>query len=234
MGKRPSIVVGVCGGTGSGKSWLSGRLRQALAPDCVVVCQDWYYRDNSRLSPEESLKLNFDHPSAIETPLFLRDLDRLISGRAVEAPVYDYVKHGRTGESRLVEPAPVVVIEGLFVLHEPGVRERLDLSVYIDVADDLRLLRRIRRDCSERRVDLEETLRIYERCVMPMHGRYTAPSARHAAMVWRQDEDAALPDRLIADVRARLATAGEGPAARRSRRSSPSAGRAGARATAAA
>ncbi|HVE13897.1 MAG TPA: uridine kinase [Elusimicrobiota bacterium] len=208
---KADCVVGLSGGTGSGKSWLSNVLQNEFGEDCVILCQDWYYRDNKHLNEQESLKLNFDHPSAIETSLFVRDADRLARGETIEAPVYDYALHGRTGV-RTVKPAKVLVLEGLFVLHEPTVRRRLDLSVYIHAADDLRLLRRLRRDCRERRVDLEETLRIYENCVLPMHGKYVAPSSKHATWVWDQEKDKKLPARLLKSVRARLASASPKPA----------------------
>ena len=202
-------MIGLCGGTASGKSWLSRHLKDALGGSCVVVCQDWYYRDNGHLSEAEALKLNFDHPNSIEGGLFLRDLDRLLKGEPIEAPVYDYATHARiAGKSRRVDPAPVVVVEGLFILHEPSLRRRMDLSVYIDVPSDVRLLRRIRRDCQQRRIDLDETLRLYEHCVRPMHERYIGPSAKHATWIWRQTQgDRALPKRILVEVRRRLRAA---------------------------
>jgi len=203
MKKRP-YLIGLCGGSGSGKSWLSVFLREALGHKAVIVCQDWYYHDNAGLSAEESNRLNFDHPNAIETPLFYRQMRRLLSGESIEAPSYHYATHSRLPQTRLVEPKPIVIVEGLFVLHDKKVRDLFDLTVYIDVPDDERLLRRIRRDVEHRRVDLEETLRLYEHCVRPMHRKYILPSAAHADMRWDQFKEPSFPRKMLATVRAEL------------------------------
>lgn len=200
----PPLFVGICGGSGSGKSWLSVFLREALGDGAAILCQDWYYKDNGGLSPQEAARLNFDHPDAIETPLFLAQLKALAAGRSIEAPSYHYATHTRLPQTRLVEPKPVVIVEGLFVLHVPQVRGLLDLTVYIDVADDERLLRRIRRDVEHRRVDLEETLRLYEHCVRPMHRQFIRPSARFADLRWDQSEEPAFPGRFLARIRKSL------------------------------
>jgi uridine kinase len=204
LDNRPSCVLGVGGGSGSGKSWLANFLKQRLKKKAVVLCQDWYYKDNGHLSPAEAKKLNFDHPSAIDMPLFLRHVDQLLAGETIEAPRYDYATHSRLPEIHTVQPAPLVILEGLLVLHDPKLRKRMDLSVFIDFPDDLRLIRRVRRDVEHRRVDLEETLRLYEHCVRPMHEKYIRPSGARAHHVWKQDEDRAFPARLLKLVRARL------------------------------
>ena len=170
----------------------------------MIVCQDWYYRHNGRISEAERVKLNFDHPRAIETGLFSSQLRSLLGGRAVDAPIYDYATHSRRKRRRRVEPAPLVIVEGLLVLHERRLRELMDCSVFIDVPADIRLLRRVRRDTVERRVDIEETLRLYAHCVRPMHERYIEPSAAHATWVWRQDEDGRFPDDLLRTIERRL------------------------------
>lgn len=202
------VCLGIGGGSGSGKSWLAQYISDKLGPErVVVVCQDWYYRHNGHLSHEESLKLNFDHPKAIEMPLFAAQLDELHQGRAVEAPVYDYATHSRLKETRRVEPAPLIIIEGLLVLHEKKLRELMDCSVFIEVPADIRLARRIRRDTVHRRVDLEETLRLYEHCVRPMHERFIEPSREHATWVWRQEEDKKFPADLVRTLEKRLSVA---------------------------
>lgn len=198
------LCLGIAGGSGSGKSWLAARLMGQLQVPVTVVCQDWYYRHNGHLSDEEALALNFDHPDSIETPLFARHVRELLAGRVVDAPVYDYATHARLAQTRRVEPAPVVVVEGLLVLHPPRLRSLMDCSVFIEVPADIRLARRIRRDSVERRVDLNETLRLYEHCVRPMHERFIAPSAAHATWVWRQEEDAKFPDALVRALKKRL------------------------------
>ena len=200
---RP-LLVGICGGSASGKSWLADFLKTALGERATIVCQDWYYRDNGRLSAAEAEKVNFDHPRSIEEPLFRRQLETLRRGRPVDAPTYDYRSHARTGDVRRVEPAPVVIVEGLFVLHDEALARKLDLSVFIEVPADERLLRRVRRDSGVRRVDLEETLRLYERFVRPMHDRFIEPSAARATFRWLQMEDRRFPRELLREIRARL------------------------------
>jgi uridine kinase len=201
---RPPIVLGIAGGSGSGKSWLARRVASAFYGSSALLCHDWWYRHNAGLSREEELKLNFDHPDSLETALMCRDLDRLVSGSAVDAPIYDYASHARLTETRRVEPAPLIVIDGILILADAALRERMTVSVFIDVPDDIRLARRVRRDCKERRVDLEETLRLYEDTVRPMHKEFVQPSSRHATWVWSQLEDEEFPDLLIADLRKRL------------------------------
>lgn len=201
---RKPLCLGISGGSGSGKSWLAHFLKRRLGKRAVIVCQDWYYRDNGHLTEEQSKKLNFDHPKAIETPFLCKQLGELLSGRTIQAPRYDYARHARLPQTHAVEPAPLVIVDGLLILAEKRVRELIDLSVFIDVPADSRLVRRIRRDVEHRRVDLEETLRLYEHCVRPMHDRFIQPSAEHAAFIWRQDEDKAFPEDLLRTLLARL------------------------------
>lgn len=202
--RRKPYLIGICGGSASGKSWLANFLFQGLRDQAVVVCQDWYYRNNSHLSPQEAKKLNFDHPSAIEMPLFRRDLSALLAGRTVEAPSYDYASHSRKVETHSIAPRPAIIVEGLFVLQDKKVRELMDLSVFIDVPADERLLRRIRRDVEHRRVDLDETLRLYEHFVRPMHKKFIQPSCAQAGTRWDQLKDPRLPKTLLARIRKAL------------------------------
>lgn len=207
------LCVGIGGGSGSGKSWLAGFLKGKLGKRAVIVCQDWYYRDNGHVSGEAAKKLNFDHPRAIERALFSSQLSMLLAGRAIERPCYDYARHARLKQTVRVDPADVVIVEGLLVLHDRRLRELMDLSVFIDVPSDVRLVRRIRRDVEQRRVDLEETLRLYEHCVKPMHDRFIQPSAQHALYLWKQEEDRSFPQELARVVEARLGSSGSTPRA---------------------
>jgi uridine kinase len=201
----PRVVLGIAGGSGSGKSWLAKAVAEAFAGRSTVVCHDWYYHDNGHMSDEEArLKLNFDHPGSLETSLMGRHLDRLAEGTAVDAPVYEYATHSRLEKTRRVEPKPLLIIDGILILHEKELRDRMTLSVFIDVPDDIRLMRRVKRDCTERGVELDETLRLYEDFVRPMHLRYVAPSSRHATWIWSQIDDKKFPDLLIQDLRRRL------------------------------
>ncbi|MBI4349212.1 MAG: uridine kinase [Elusimicrobia bacterium] len=198
------MIIGLGGGSGSGKSWLASYLKRKLGSRATVVCLDWYYRDHAGTSPEKSAKLNFDHPDSIETSLLVRHLRRLSRGQPVDAPLYDYATHARLKQTQRVRPAELIIVEGLFVLHDGPLRDILDAGVYIQVPDDVRLLRRVRRDVRERRVDLDETLAIYERCVRPMHLRFIEPSARAADWVWRQLEDRKFPSKLARTISRRL------------------------------
>ena len=204
MGNRPSCILGIAGGSGSGKSWLANFLKQKLKDQAVILCQDWYYKDNGHLTPEQVKKLNVDHPSAIDMALFTRHVDRLREGETIEAPRYDYATHSRLPEIHTVRPAPLIIVEGLFILQDPKLRKRLDLAVFIDFPDDLRLIRRVRRDVEHRRIELEETLRLYEHCVRPMHRKFIQPSSAKATHVWKQGEDKAFPAKLLRLVRVRL------------------------------
>jgi uridine kinase len=200
-----TLLVGIAGGTGSGKSWLADFLAERLPGLTARFQEDWYYLDNSGLDEAAAARLNFDHPAAIETPALLRDLDALRAGHAVRTPKYDYATHARLAEATLVEPAPVILLDGLFVLHRPALRRRLDIGVFVDVPADVRLIRRLRRDIDVRRIPAEETLRLWESFVHPMHERFVAPSARHATHLWRPKADAAFPRRLCAEIKRRAA-----------------------------
>lgn len=206
-GNRPQVLLGLAGGSGSGKSRLARGIAAAFPGRTTVVCHDWYYKNNGHLSEEDAKSLNFDHPRSLETGLLCRQLDKLMEGKAVDAPTYDYATHSRLAETRRVEPAPLIILDGILILHEKALRERLTVSVFIEVPDDIRLMRRVRRDCTERRVDLDETLRLYEHCVRPMHKRFIEPSSRHATWIWSQLDDKSFPDLLIRDLKKRLEAA---------------------------
>jgi uridine kinase len=199
------IVLGIAGGSGSGKSWLAQAVAAAFPGRSAVICHDWYYKNHSRLHDEQARrKLNFDHPDSLESSLMRAQLDRLIAGEAVDAPIYEYATHSRLAKTRRVEPKDLLILDGILILHEKELRDRMTLSVFIEAPDDVRLMRRVRRDCQERNVDLDETLRLYEDYVRPMHHRYVVPSSHHATWIWSQLEDKKFPDLLIRDLERRL------------------------------
>ena len=181
---KAPLIVGIAGGTGSGKTTLAKALGAALPPGCVTVLDhDAYYRDRSGMPPAERDALNFDHPDALETALLAEHLSALKSGRSVEIPIYDFASHTRRKEARAVSPTPVIVLEGILVFVEPALRDVLDIKIFVDTPDDVRLLRRIRRDIEERGRTLASVARQYQDSVRPMHQEFVVPSKRHADLV---------------------------------------------------
>ena len=189
-------IIGIAGGTGCGKSEFANWLLKALHPHATLISQDWYYRDRSAVPPEKVEQLNFDHPTAIDNALLRRHLLKLKALQPIAAPRYDYVSHRRLPHSVPIAPAPIILLEGILILHDARLRAMLDLIVFIDVPADVRLMRRIRRDFSDRGIPVEEVLRLYETYARPMHERFVQPSARHAALVWDQTSDRRFPGRL--------------------------------------
>ena len=182
---RP-VVIGIAGGSGSGKSTVLDRLLEGLGEDSVdvsVVDHDAYYVDLSHRTPEERAGFNFDHPDALETDLLVEQLDRLTGGESIEKPTYDFTTHTRTDETETVEPAPVIIVEGILVLAEPALVDRMDIRIFIDADDDIRLVRRIRRDMEDRGRSLESILKQYEKTVRPMHIEFVEPSKRKADII---------------------------------------------------
>jgi uridine kinase len=178
------VVIGIAGGSGSGKTTVLQRIIREIGEEPIAILDhDAYYEDLSHLAPEKRAQFNFDHPDALETDLMREHLDRLIEGEAVEKPVYDFTTHTRRDETETVEPRPVILIEGILVLAEPLLEERMDIRIYVDAADDIRLMRRIRRDLQERDRSIEGILRQYERTVRPMHLEFVEPSKREADVI---------------------------------------------------
>ena len=174
-------VIGVAGGTGSGKSTLVKRLQEAFKEEEVVtLCHDYYYKAHPELTYEERTKLNYDHPNAFDTPLLVQHLDALRAGQAIECPTYDYTVHNRAAETITVMPAKVIVVEGILIFAEPELRERLDIKIFVDTDADVRILRRIVRD---RGRDLESIVTQYLTTVKPMHEMFVEPSKRYADII---------------------------------------------------
>ena len=178
------LVIGIAGGTGSGKTTIAAKLAAAIPRErCVVIDHDAYYRDQSPLPPHERDLVNYDHPSALESTLLARHLAELRAGRAIEVPIYDYATHTRTRETRRVEPAPLVIVEGILVFVEAVVREQLDIKLFVDTDADIRLMRRIRRDLEQRGRTFQSVRDQYYATVRPMHLEFVEPSKRHADLV---------------------------------------------------
>jgi uridine kinase len=179
-----SVLIGIAGGTGSGKTTVAQKIFEALPPrQAVLIQQDSYYRDRSHLTPAERALLNFDEPDALENDRLASDLRRLRAGQAVECPVYDFATHTRRAETRRVEPSPIVVVEGILLFAVEAVRELFDLRLFVDTPDDVRLLRRIKRDLLERQRDIAAVEAQYLSTVRAMHERHVAPTKGHAHLI---------------------------------------------------
>lgn len=179
---RP-VVIGIAGGSGSGKTTVQRRLIEAYAPDISVLEHDAYYRDLSHLPFEERTKTNFDHPDALETELLVAQLDRLVSGESIFIPVYDFNNHVRKPETVQVDPKPVILVEGILILAERELREKMDIKIFVDTDADVRLMRRIERDLIERGRTIESILFQYRATVRPMHLEFVEPSKRTADLI---------------------------------------------------
>lgn len=179
-----SIVMGIAGGTGSGKTTVAKKIAAFFRPDEVVMLdQDSYYRDLSDIPFEERKLFNFDHPDAFDSELLSEHLDLLRQGQKIAKPVYSYATHCRTEETVTVEPAPVILLEGILILDDSRLRELMDIKIFVDTDDDIRLIRRLRRDIHERGRDLQGVLEQYERTVRPMHLGFVLPTKRYADVV---------------------------------------------------
>ncbi len=179
-----AYVVGVAGGTGSGKTTVAEHIVQALAPEHVCIIQhDNYYRDRQDLDYEERCQLNFDHPDALETELLITHLARLKSGEPVDIPIYDFKTHRRSEQTLRVEPRPVIVVEGILVFVDEHLRAQLDLKLFVDTPADIRVFRRIRRDLEQRGRTFASIREQYYATVRPMHLQFVEPSKSYADLI---------------------------------------------------
>ncbi len=181
---HPPLIIGIAGGSGSGKTTVLRCIVEAFGPESIAVLDhDAYYRPLDHLPFEKRVAFNFDHPDALETDLMRRHLDRLLAGEAVEKPLYNFTTHTREDRTERVAPRPVVIVEGILVLAEPTLVERMNIKIFVDAAPDVRLMRRIRRDIEERGRSIEAVLEQYERTVRPMHLEFVEPSKRRADVI---------------------------------------------------
>lgn len=178
------LVIGIAGGTGSGKTTVVNKILQQLNAEGVnVLSQDNYYHDNQHLSLSEREKLNYDHPKSIDFDLFIEHVKMLKNKEAIEQPVYSFVTHSRTGDFVIVEPKNVLIVEGILVLTNNELLHELDLKVFVHADSDERLIRRIRRDTQERGRDLSEVLHRYQTTLKPMHQEFIEPSKNEADLI---------------------------------------------------
>lgn len=178
------LIIGIAGGSGCGKSTVVRQILKRLPKDEVaIIPQDAYYKDNGHLSQEERAKKNFDHPSSIEFNLLIKHLDMLREGKCVEMPTYSYLTCARLKETIPVQPKEVIIVEGILILTNPRIRDRMDIKVYVDADSDDRLMRIIRRDIEERGRSFQQVLEHYEKFVKPMHLQFIEPTKRYADII---------------------------------------------------
>lgn len=178
------LIIGIGGGTGSGKTTVVHQIVEQLPADEVcVISQDSYYKDTSDLAFEERVKINFDHPNAIDFKLLVSHLEALKEGNSFEQPVYSFVDHNRTAETVTTYPKKVIIVEGILILTHPEIRELFDIKIFVHADSDERLIRRLKRDIAERGRDLEEVLLRYQTTLKPMHQQFIEPTKEYADII---------------------------------------------------
>jgi len=181
---EPRVIVGVAGGSGSGKTTVVRRIVDSLGSDEVTVLDhDRYYRDRNDLRLEERAALNYDHPDALETDLMVRHVQELKSGRAVQVPKYDFARHARLPETELFSPRRAIIVEGILVFTSPELRQLMDVKVFVDTDSDTRFIRRLQRDVADRGRTMETVIEQYQGTVKPMHLEFVEPSKRYADVI---------------------------------------------------
>lgn len=178
------IVIGVAGGTGSGKTTVVEEIARNFSSEQVIVIQhDFYYRDQGHLSLKERAPLNYDHPDVLETDLLVRHLQELIDGKPIEVPIYNFATHSRENTTKTVYPRKVVIVEGILILVDEALRDMMDIKVFVDTDADIRFIRRLKRDVAERERTVQSVIQQYLDTVKPMHEEFVEPSKRFAHII---------------------------------------------------
>lgn len=178
------MIIGICGGTGSGKTTVANRILESVrASEVVFIQQDSYYRNLKDLPLDFRQVANFDHPAALDNDLLANHVRKLKAGEPIELPIYDFKTHTRLNETRAVEPKPIVIVEGILIFAEPKLLELMDIKVFVDTPDDIRFIRRLRRDIAERGRTVDSVIDQYISTVRPMHMQFVEPSRRYADVI---------------------------------------------------
>jgi uridine kinase len=180
---KNTIVIGIAGGTGSGKTTMIKRIKKEFNNEITILSHDFYYKENSHLPFEERAKLNYDHPNSFETDLMVEHIKQLKAGNSIERPVYDFVIHNRRNETVRVEPAKVIIVEGILIFENKDLLNLFDIKVFIDTDPDVRIIRRIQRDVRERGRSLESVINQYLTTVKLMHEEFVEPSKKNADII---------------------------------------------------
>lgn len=179
-----AILIGITGGTGSGKSSIADEIYSSFSDECIaMIQQDMYYKDQSHLTMEERVKTNYDHPRAFDNELMLTHLKALINGETIQKPIYDFSEHNRSKESVIVASRRIIIVEGILVLEDERIRNLLDIKVYVDTDADIRILRRLVRDIDERGRTVDSVIDQYLSVVRPMHMQFIEPTKRYADII---------------------------------------------------
>ena len=204
-----TMIIGIAGGTGSGKTTLTRRLQDAFGDDVSVVYHDNYYKKHVGLSYEQRAALNYDHPDSFDTALLVDDLRRLTAGEAIRCPVYDYTIHNRSEETVEVRPTKVVIVEGILIFENKALRNLMDVKIFVDTDADVRILRRILRDVKERGRSLDSVISQYLTTVKPMHEQFVQPSRQHSDIVVLEGgHNLVALDMIVQRVRSHIDSAG--------------------------
>jgi uridine kinase len=183
-GARPAVVIGVAGGSGSGKTTVVRRLVESIGTDHVIVLEhDRYYRDRNDLRLEERAALNYDHPDSLETDLLVRHVTALRGGQSIDAPTYDFARHARQATTDTLQPRRAIIVEGILIFTDAALRKLMDVKVFVDTDDDTRFIRRLQRDIAERGRTVQSVIDQYLSTVKPMHLDFVEPSKRYADIV---------------------------------------------------
>ena len=177
------LVIGIAGGTGSGKTTIIEKLVEYFGNDVTVLSHDSYYKAHHDISYEERTKLNYDHPNSLETDLMVEHLKKLRNGEAIECPVYDFTIHDRASETKTIKPSKVLIVEGILIFQDERLCNQMDIKIFVDADADVRILRRIQRDYRERGRSLESVMDQYLTTVKPMHELYVEPSKKNADII---------------------------------------------------
>ena len=182
--KKKSFIIGVAGGTGSGKTTITEAIVNSLNhQDVIIIQHDSYYRDKRHLVFSEREKINYDHPGALETELLVRHLNQLKLGNEVKIPIYDFSTHTRKKEVKIVKPEKVIIVEGILIFTDHDLRKLMDIKIFVDTDDDIRFIRRLQRDIKERKRSMDSVIEQYTKSVRPMHIEFVEPSRRYADII---------------------------------------------------
>ena len=197
------VIIGVTGGSGSGKTTVSRAIFEQLHGHSLLMLQeDSYYNDQSDMPFEERIKTNYDHPNAFDTELLVKQLKDLLDWKTIEKPIYDYTEHTRSSEVEKVEPKEVIILEGILVLNDPALRDLMDIKIFVDTDDDIRIIRRIQRDIEERGRSLQSVIDQFKSTVKPMYHQFIEPTKRYADIIVPEGgENQVAIDLLVTKVR---------------------------------